>query len=823
MIPNFGRGKNSSIRIFISSTFKDLQNEREILVRSVFPRLRSAFKDRSVEIIDVDLRWGLPEDLAESGKIIEICLGEVLRCKPFFMGIVGNRYGYEPNDYEIDHATSDLKSYVGRESLLGMSITEMEIRTGMNALLGKTEYSFYLKKGKDDDTKLSNLKAELLEHGAKYYDDLDTFEHLAYTILFEQINRTIPTLETPYGDDEYLSHLSLLNERTSNYVPMDSDTEMVGVVDANRYVHVYGTKGSGKTSRMAHLIEEFGVKRNGNVFFHFSGLGSDSGDLHAITERLRKFIASYVGEFDTVTDTDESRLKEILGIWPTNRQLYVFLDAIEKIKTKHNLELMLFRITEEQPSVHIICSSIEPVNESGIPEFEITPLRLSEKKHLLESYLHRYSKTLSQKQIDMIISNKSLDSPLMLRAVSNLLRVYGDYDTFNEYVKKLSSVTDLSEMYKLMRENVACILTNFRYDPEDVDRILCLLAYSYNGMRELDIGAILEIPTFSRIMVLQAFELFISDVRGNLRIDHDLISDCIMRMGHELEKSIRRSIIDYFKGGNDGPAYAELAYQYGELNQFEELTELLTRPMICRSLRDYDYYQLIRSFNLLKEKDSLPVMLRKNMKIGDLPVICPILVDSGCFSACVQLAETNLGMLNKHDELNVLNALARSQYKLGTDSFGRACLIYQKIIAEYRRNFSEDRLGMCEYLLKYGISCVSNGRVKGAIIAYEYIWKIFSEKGTDNYLSSWTAGNLASCYLRIGDIKRACSLYEYAMETRRMIFGDESPEVAWEICYYWSYLMKTGSIAKAELLAKKAVNIYRKTFGYNSVLNLRIV
>ena len=108
MIPNFGKGSYQTIRIFISSTFKDLKIEREILVRSVFPRLRKAFSNRPVEIVEVDLRWGLPDDLSDSGKIIEICLGEVLRCKPFFLGIIGERYGYVPNDFEIGKISENL-------------------------------------------------------------------------------------------------------------------------------------------------------------------------------------------------------------------------------------------------------------------------------------------------------------------------------------------------------------------------------------------------------------------------------------------------------------------------------------------------------------------------------------------------------------------------------------------------------------------------------------------------------------------------------------------------------------------------------------------
>ena len=54
-----------SVRIFLNSTFRDFGEERDLLVRRVFPALRAKLKDRFVELVDVDLRWDRPE-LAES-------------------------------------------------------------------------------------------------------------------------------------------------------------------------------------------------------------------------------------------------------------------------------------------------------------------------------------------------------------------------------------------------------------------------------------------------------------------------------------------------------------------------------------------------------------------------------------------------------------------------------------------------------------------------------------------------------------------------------------------------------------------------------------
>jgi telomerase protein component 1 len=47
----------STVRIFISSTFRDMHAERDHLVRVVFPELRERCAKRRLHLVDVDLRW----------------------------------------------------------------------------------------------------------------------------------------------------------------------------------------------------------------------------------------------------------------------------------------------------------------------------------------------------------------------------------------------------------------------------------------------------------------------------------------------------------------------------------------------------------------------------------------------------------------------------------------------------------------------------------------------------------------------------------------------------------------------------------------------
>ena len=52
---------NRVVRVFISSTFRDMHAERDHLVTVVFPELRERCERLGLEFFDVDLRWGVPD------------------------------------------------------------------------------------------------------------------------------------------------------------------------------------------------------------------------------------------------------------------------------------------------------------------------------------------------------------------------------------------------------------------------------------------------------------------------------------------------------------------------------------------------------------------------------------------------------------------------------------------------------------------------------------------------------------------------------------------------------------------------------------------
>ena len=84
--------ENRHIRVFISSTFKRMEEEREMLINKTFPLLRRIAQERDVMLTEVDLRWGITPEQSQNGKVVEICLEEIENSIPFFIGIIGYRY-----------------------------------------------------------------------------------------------------------------------------------------------------------------------------------------------------------------------------------------------------------------------------------------------------------------------------------------------------------------------------------------------------------------------------------------------------------------------------------------------------------------------------------------------------------------------------------------------------------------------------------------------------------------------------------------------------------------------------------------------------------
>ncbi|XP_013912038.1 PREDICTED: telomerase protein component 1-like [Thamnophis sirtalis] len=172
-----------SVRIFVSSTFRDMHGERDLLIRSVFPELRARAARFCLAIQEIDLRWGITEHESQRNKQVELCLSEVSR-SDLFIGILGQRYGQVPKETSLPEEPQYewVKTYPS-----GRSITELEAVQFLNGNHDPTAESrafFYLREpdflgsvpeawkkdfgaeSEEAAQRMSDLKEHLRKHGS---------------------------------------------------------------------------------------------------------------------------------------------------------------------------------------------------------------------------------------------------------------------------------------------------------------------------------------------------------------------------------------------------------------------------------------------------------------------------------------------------------------------------------------------------------------------------------------------------------------------------------------------------------------------------------
>ncbi|MBR4863590.1 MAG: DUF4062 domain-containing protein [Oscillospiraceae bacterium] len=118
--------------IFVSSTFADMDDERDLLQQFIAPSINRIAQEYGETIHFCDLRWGIDtvslDTQHSTYKVVSTCLQEVERCKPFFLLFLGERYGWIPDATLVSQIASEIG--IDLSSCLGQSITALELECG---------------------------------------------------------------------------------------------------------------------------------------------------------------------------------------------------------------------------------------------------------------------------------------------------------------------------------------------------------------------------------------------------------------------------------------------------------------------------------------------------------------------------------------------------------------------------------------------------------------------------------------------------------------------------------------------------------------------
>jgi len=99
--------------IFISSIFRDMQAERDMVQERVLPALRGEARKYGDNVGVIDLRWGVDTSTQETeegaAKVLQVCLDEIDRSHPYMLIFLGER-----TRYYFDRLVNGLQFYLIR-------------------------------------------------------------------------------------------------------------------------------------------------------------------------------------------------------------------------------------------------------------------------------------------------------------------------------------------------------------------------------------------------------------------------------------------------------------------------------------------------------------------------------------------------------------------------------------------------------------------------------------------------------------------------------------------------------------------------------------
>ena len=226
--PENGNAIWRTFSIFISSTFTDMQAERDYLKNKVFPRVEEELQKRRIKLEIVDLRWGIDttsmeqEDEREAN-VLKVCLDEIRRCRPFFIGLLGDRYGWVPPVKRMQDAL------VGEDHIKpeeGKSVTDLEIEFGVLASKEQLVRSVFYFQNPLPYASFPKEKAALFSDA--HNQNLSEAEKAARKIALEKLKAKIVLhFETQKLKDKVKTYTAKWDEATNKVTGLEAWGDMV--------------------------------------------------------------------------------------------------------------------------------------------------------------------------------------------------------------------------------------------------------------------------------------------------------------------------------------------------------------------------------------------------------------------------------------------------------------------------------------------------------------------------------------------------------------------------------------------------------------------
>ena len=528
--------------IFVSSTFRDMDLERDAIQEQVMPRINKIARTYGQSVSFCDLRWGINTAELEtelvSRKVLDVCLDEIDRCQPPMVVILGYRYGWIPENHLIQTAAARKALQLDN---LRKSVTALEVEYGaladsqrrQNTLFYFREFDgpvpeTFAQEDNEHTALLEELKSRIKEltggsvrtYTVRWEDNqlkgIDTFAQM----LTEDLNRLLlPQWEsfhrmTPHQKEMH-THWTFVQEKSAMFRARKTlaDTLLQEIRSSKQEVILQGNSGLGKSTLLSYLATQ--LQEDHHVIPIICGLTPKSNTaihvLQTLVFSLEEFLGfdhfseSNPGEENVQTRSEKQWLDRANMLCnectATQKKVAILVDAADQLLDDSARQKLIFIPDTLSEYVHFVMTTLPELPLRGRPCKTLKPIAEDEKRLIIAGMLEEKNRELSAPVIQAILDKPAANTPLYLSLlVQRLLlmnkedfdaiRKLGDgMDAITAYQKKLvdacpDSLSDMS--VELLR------VTGQRINGPMIEAVAQLIGLSRHGLRLQDLATLLN-------------------------------------------------------------------------------------------------------------------------------------------------------------------------------------------------------------------------------------------------------------------------------------------------------------------------------------------
>ncbi len=548
------------VRVFISSTFRDLEEIRHRLTIDTFPRLRRYCADLGVAFTEIDLRWGITDDEARTAQVLRVCLEEVERCieyPPFFIGILGGRYGWIPEHADWASAATLDESIPGfAERHRGKSITELEIQFGVleRKDLISSAFFYFVGDEQDQEEQQKKLKEKIRHSGAAFRERIKSPEGLS-NLLFSDLAKAIeyryPRDTAPSRLEQMLAMQAIHSARLAEgYVASESSFQKLALeISSTRQCCLTGDSGSGKSSFLSAYCQRLSqLDPDRHVFIHHVGVAESKSRFDWMSTLF--LWARYLGLSDLAVPEGrveiQANLPSLLATLEMAGNVTIVLDAIEQLDENALLEgwfpfahgKKIRWVVSTTSRDHVAC-----FEKNGWRTLSVSPLEQVQVQEIIKKGLAKYRKQLPDEMLLLITHHPMATHPLFLKVLYEELRVHGKHETLRNCLDELLLSDSIEALFRRLLHRVAEDVGNH------VPNLLALICIARHGASEPELRSALEIRPWDVQQTVLLTDPYLIKHRGLLAPFHEGLRRSLL--AEQDSSSLKRRWCDYWKSAAD--------------------------------------------------------------------------------------------------------------------------------------------------------------------------------------------------------------------------------------------------------------------------------